>query len=44
MEAATVWTEEAEEKISELEDEIMEKGEAEKDLKKSRIMRGELEN
>ena len=45
MEVATVWTEEAEEKIGEVEDKIMEKEEAEKKRdKKSRSMRGELEN
>ena len=46
MEAATVWIEEAEGRIGELEDKIMEKEKAEKkrDKKKSRSMRGELEN
>ena len=41
MEATTAWIEEAEERIGELENKIMEKEEAEK---KSRSMRGELEN
>ena len=46
MEATTTRTEEAEERIGELEDKMMEKEEAEKkrDKKKSRSMRGELEN
>ena len=45
MEATTAWIEEAEERIGELEDKIMEKEEAEKKRdKKSRSMRGELEN
>ena len=45
MEAATVWIEEAEGRIGELEDKIMEKKEAEKKRdKNSRSMRGELEN
>ena len=40
------WIKEAEERVGELEDEIMEKEEAEKKRgkKKSRSMRGELEN
>ena len=42
---AIAWIEEAEERIGELEDKIMEKEEAEKKRdKKSRSMRGELEN
>ena len=44
MEAAIAQTEEAEERIGELEDKIMEKEEAEKKIKKSRSMRGKLEN
>ena len=44
MEAAIAWIEEAEERIGELEDKIMEKEEAEKKVKKSRNMREELEN
>ena len=44
MEATTARIEEAEERIGELEDKIMEKEEAEKKIKKSRCMRGELEN
>ena len=46
MEATTARIEEAEERTGELEDKIMEKEEAEKkrDKKKSRSMRGELEN
>ena len=46
MEATTAWSEEAEERIGELEDKIMEKEAAEKkrDKKKSRSMSGELEN
>ena len=46
MEATTVWIEEAEERIGELEDKNMEKEEAEKkrDKKKSRSIMGELEN
>ena len=44
MQAAITWTEEAEERTGELEDKIMEKEEAEKKIKKSRSMRGELEN
>ena len=46
MEATTACIEEAEERLGELEDKIMEKEEAEKkrDKKKSRSMRGELEN
>ena len=46
MEVATAWIEDTEERIGELEDKIMEKEEAEKkrDKKKSRSMRGELEN
>ena len=43
MEAAIAWIKEAKERIGELEDKIMEKGEAEK-KKKSRSMRGEIEN
>ena len=39
------WIEEAEERIGELEDQIMEKEEPEKkEIKKSRSMRGKLEN
>ena len=45
MEVAIAWIEEAEERIGELEDKIIEKEEAEKrEIKKSRSMRGELEN
>ena len=44
METTTAWTEEAEERIGELEDKIMEKEEADKKIKKSRSMRGKLEN
>ena len=44
MEAATVRTKEAEGRIGELEDKIMEKEEAEKKRKKSRSPTGELEN
>ena len=45
METTTAWIEEAEERIGELEDKIMGKKEAEKrEIKKSRSMRGELEN
>ena len=45
MEATIAQIEEAEERIGELEDKIMEKEEAEKKGdKKSRSMRGELEN
>ena len=46
MEATTAWIEEAEERIGELEDKIMLKEEAEKkrEIKKSKSMRGELEN
>ena len=45
MEATTAWIEEAEERIGELEDKMMEKEEAEKKRDKtSRSMRGELEN
>ena len=45
MEATRAWIEEAEERIGELEDKIMEKEEVEKrEIKKSRSMRGELEN
>ena len=45
MEVATAWIEEAEERIGELEDKIMEKEEAEnRERKKSRSTRGELEN
>ena len=43
-EATTAWIEEAEERIGELEDKIMEKEEAEENIKKSRSMRGEFEN
>ena len=41
---AIAWIEEAEGRIGELEDKIMEKEETEKKIKKSRSMRGELEN
>ena len=45
METTTARIEEAEERIGELEDKIMAKQEAEKrERKKSRSMRGELEN
>ena len=45
MEVTRARIEEAEERIGELEDKIMEKEEAEKKIKKkSRIMRGKLEN
>ena len=44
MEAAIAWIEGAEERRGELEDKIMEKEEAEKKTKKSRSMRGKLEN
>ena len=44
MEATTAQIEEAEERIGELEDKIMEKEKLRKRLKKSRSMRGELEN
>ena len=44
MEVTTARIKEAEERIGELEDKIMEKEEAEKRLKKSRSMKGELEN
>ena len=44
MEATTSWIEEAEERIGESEDQIMEKEEAKKKIQKSRSMRGELEN
>ena len=45
MEVTTAQIEEAEERIGELEDKIMEKEEAKKKRnKKSRSMRGELEN
>ena len=44
MEVATARIEEAEGRIGELEDKIMEKKEGEKKIKKSSIMRGELEN
>ena len=44
METTTAWIEEAEERIGELEDKNMEKEEAEKKIKKSRSMRGKLEN
>ena len=44
MLVTTAWTEEAENRIDELEDKIMGKDQAEKELKKSRSMRGELEN
>ena len=45
MEATTARIEEAEERIGELEDKIMEKEEAEnRERKKSRSTRGELEN
>ena len=44
MEVTTAQIEEAEERIGELEDKIMEKEEAEREIKKSRGMRGELEN
>ena len=41
---AIAWIEEAEERIGELEDKIMEKEEAEKEIKKSRSIKGKLEN
>ena len=44
MEAAIAQTEEAEKRIHELEDKIMEKEEAEKKIKTSRSMREEIEN
>ena len=45
MEATTARIEEAEERIGELEDKIMEKEKPRKrEIKKSRSMRGELEN
>ena len=44
MEVTTARIEEAEERVGELEDKIMEKEETEKKIKKSRSMRGELEN
>ena len=44
METTTARLEEAEERIGELEDKVMEKEEAEKKIKKSRSMRGKLEN
>ena len=44
METTTARTEEAEERIGELEDKIMEKEESEKKIKKSRSMRRKLEN
>ena len=45
MEMTTAQIEEAEERIGELQDKIMEKEEAEKrEIKKSRSMMGELEN
>ena len=44
MEVAIAWIEEAEERIGKLEDKIMEKEETEKKIKKSRSMRGELDN
>ena len=46
IEVTTAWIKEAEERIRELEDKIMEKEEAEKkrDKKKPRTRRGELEN
>ena len=44
METTTARIEEAEERIGELEDKIMEKEEAEKKIKKSRSMRRKLEN
>ena len=44
METTTARIEEAEERIGELEDKIMEKEEVEKKIKKSRSMRGKLEN
>ena len=44
MEVTTARTEESEERIGELEDKIMENEEAEKKRKKSRSMRGKLEN
>ena len=44
MEATIVRIEEAEARVGELEDKIMEKEETEKKIKKSRSMRGELEN
>ena len=45
METTTAWIEEAEERIGELEDKVMEKEETEKKrIKKSRSMGGKLEN
>ena len=44
METTTAQMEEAEESIGELEDKFTEKEEAEKKIKKSRSMRGKLEN
>ena len=44
METTTARTEEAEERIGELEEKIMEKEVAEKKIKKSRSIRGKLEN
>ena len=44
MEMTMARIEEAEERIGELEDKVMEKEEAEKKIKKSRSMRGKLEN
>ena len=44
METTTARLEEAEERIGELEDKVMEKEEAEKKIKKSRSLRGKLEN
>ena len=44
METTTARIEEAEERIGELEDKIMEKEEAEKKIKKPRSMMGKLEN
>ena len=44
METTTAQIEEAEERIGELEDKIMEKEEGEKKIKKSRSMRRKLEN
>ena len=44
METTTARIEEAEQRIGEVEDKIIEKEEAEKKDKKSRSMRGKLEN
>ena len=45
MEMTTAWIEEAEERIGELQDKIMEKKKLRKrEIKKSRSMRGKLEN